>query len=209
MAKGFKNIQSNKKFKTNNTLFERVSNATNGEKKSFSWYRSTIKSIVNDNYKTNIEPYIDDERSADHDENMIVNFPKKGHLYMYEYKAKMKWLPYYDTFPLVYVIKSTKTEFFGANLHYIPPRRRIQIVEKLLQNRIDIPKICFHKYIHNHVDGLMLDLSENEWETAILLPTENFVRDIRGKKFPYDKELVWEESSLTYYDRIKAKRIVE
>jgi hypothetical protein len=55
----------------------------------------------------------------------------------------------------------------------------------------------------------MLDLSENEWETAILLPTENFVRDIRGKKFPYDKELVWEESSLTYYDRIKAKRIVE
>ena len=61
----------------------------------------------------------------------------------------------------------------------------------------------------DHVDGLMLDLSENEWETAILLPTENFVRDIRGKKFPYDKELVWEESSLTYYDRIKAKRIVE
>ena len=33
---------------------------------------------------------------------------------------------HYDRFPLVYVIKAaSKTEFWGANLHYLSPKKRI------------------------------------------------------------------------------------
>ena len=122
----------------------------------------------------------------------------------------MRWLPYYDRFPLVYVIKApNKNEFWGANLHYLSPKKRIITTKKLLQGRIDIPKKCFHKYLHNHVDGLYLDLSAKEWDTAVLLPTEDFVRDLNGLVFPIEKSIVWEDTDETFYDKIKGQRVVK
>ena len=131
-------------------------------------------------------------------------------MYMFEYKAKTKWLPYYDEFPLVYVIKATPQEFYGANLHYLTPKKRVMIVKRLLEGRIDIPRACVHKYLTNHIDGYLLDLAADEWDSAILLPIENFVRNVKGSagKFPYTKELVWEETDEKYYERIKARRVI-
>ena len=129
---------------------------------------------------------------------------------MFEYKAKMKYLPYYDRFPLVYVLKAaSKREFWGANLHYLTPKKRLQAVRKLIQGRIDLPKKCFHKYLHSHVDGFYLDLASAEWDTAILLPTEDFVKDVNGHVFPYPKEDVWKETNDSFYDNIKAQRVIE
>ena len=129
---------------------------------------------------------------------------------MFEYKAKMKHLPYYDRFPLVYVIKTIgKSEFWGANLHYLSPKKRIIVTKKLMQGRIDIPKKCFHKYLNSQVDGLVLDLASAEWDTAILLPTEDFVRDLNGMMFPIDKQLVWEDTDESFYDKIRGQRIVK
>ena len=45
-------------------------------------------------------------------------------------------------------------------------------INKLKENRIDIPRVCFHKYITDHVDGFLLDLAISEWDTAIALPVE-------------------------------------
>ena len=47
------------------------------------------------------------------DENLLRRYAVSGHLYMFEYKAKMKWLPYYDEF-LVYVMRATPDEFWGV-----------------------------------------------------------------------------------------------
>ena len=207
MAQGFKTIQKNKTYTKENTLFERISNATNGEKKSLSWYRSAVKKEAS-TYKKDMSKFVRDELGYNQDENELRRYPKQGHLMMFEYKAKMKYLPYYDKFPLVYVLKATPTEFFGANLHYMSPKKRIMATKKLMGGRIDIPKPCFHKYLQNHVDGLLLDIAIDEWDTAILLPTEDFVRNIGSTAFPYDKELVWEETNESYYDRIKGRRVV-
>ena len=128
---------------------------------------------------------------------------------MFEYKAKMKWLPYYDRFPLVYVIKSLRNEFWGANLHYLPIKKRLQATRKLMQGRVDLPKACFHKYLQPHVEGLLIDLAEDEWDTAILLPTEDFVKYTHGVMFPIDKQIVWDEVNDTYYDKLKGVRIVK
>ncbi len=207
MAQGFKSIQRNKTYTKNDTLFQRVSNLTNGEKKTLAWYRTAVKQAAA-TYKKDMSKFVRDERADNQDENELRRFPKQGHLMMFDYKAKMKYLPYYDRFPLVYVLKASPTEFFGANLHYMNPKKRIVATKKLMDGRIDIPKPCFHKYLQNHVDGLLLDISIDEWDTAILLPTEDFVKNIGSTAFPYDKELVWEETNEAYYDKIKGRRVV-
>ena len=216
MATGFASIQRNAVNTTPGykTLFERVTARTGGEKKSLSWYRSAVKA-ESSAYKKNFGKYILDEKRDNigsvqaQDQNELRPYTVQGHLYMFEYKAKMKWLPYYDRFPLVFVIKSLKNEFWGANLHYLPIKKRLQATRKLMQGRVDLPKACFHKYLQPHVEGLLIDLAEDEWDTAILLPTEDFVKYTHGVMFPIDKKSVWEEVNDAYYDKLKGVRIVK
>ncbi len=216
MATGFASIQRNTVNKTPGykTLFERVNASTKGDKKSLAWYRSAVKQEAS-RYKKNFKKYLLDERgdrggfAQEQDSNELRKHTVQGHLYMFEYKAKMKYLPYYDRFPLVYVIKSNKTEFWGANLHYLSPKKRLIATKKLMGGRIDIPKKCFHKYLHGHVDGLYLDLASSEWDTAILLPTADFVRDLNGMIFPIEQTTVWEETDDNFYDKIIAHRSVK
>ena len=217
MATGFASVQRNQVNKDPGykTLFEKVTAATGGEKKSLSWYRNAVKQQAS-SYKKNFNKYILNERSdrvgsaEEQDANELRRYAVTGHMYMFEYKAKMRWLPYYDRFPLVYVIKTAgKGEFWGANLHYLPPKKRIIATKKLMQGRIDIPKRCFHKYLHSHVEGLYLDLAATEWDTAILLPTADFVKDVNGMVFPIDQETVWEDTDENFYDKIRGQRIVK
>ena len=216
MATGFASIQRNNVNSDPGykTLFERITARTGGEKKSLSWYRSAVRAEAS-SYKKNFNKYILNEKSdrvgavEEQDANQLRRYAVQGHLYMFEYKAKMRHLPYYDRFPLVYVLKATKSEFWGLNLHYLTPKKRIICTKKLMQGRIDIPKRCFHKYLQPHVDGLMLDLASSEWDTAILLPTEDFVKDINGRAFPISKEDVWEETNEQFYDKIRGQRIVK
>ena len=217
MAQGFATIQRNITNETTGytTLFEKITELTGGQKQSFNWYKNAVRKSAMD-YKKDPSKIIRDERidnrgkEEETDENILRRYAVSGHLYMFEYKAKTKWLPYYDTFPLVYVMKASPDEFWGVNLHYMAPKKRIMVIKKLMEGRIDVPKRCFHKYLTSQVDGMMLDLAAAEWDTAILLPIENFVRNVKGSagRFPYTKELVWEETDDNYYDRIRGRRII-
>jgi len=216
MATGFASVQRNNinKDPGYKTLFERVSNKTGGEKKSLTWYRSAVKAEAS-KYKKNFNKYILDEKKdragavQEQDKNELRRYTVAGHLYMFEYKAKMKYLPYYDRFPLVYCFKAPgKHEFWGANLHYLSPKKRLIATKKLMQGRVDIPKVCFHKYLSSHVDGLYLDLAANEWDTAILLPTEDYVKNVNGRDFPIDKKIVWEDTDDKFYDKISGQRMI-
>ena len=217
MAQGFATIQRNTTNETTGytTLFEKITELTGGQKQSFNWYKNAVKKSAMD-YKKDPSKIIRDEKidsrgnEEETDENILRRYAVSGHLYMFEYKAKTKWLPYYDTFPLVYVMRASPDEFWGVNLHYMAPKKRIMVIKKLMEGRIDVPKRCFHKYLTSQVDGMMLDLAAAEWDTAILLPIENFVRNVKGSagKFSYTKELVWEETDDNYYDRIKGRRII-
>ena len=154
MAQGFATIQRNatKADAGYTTLFEKITEMTGGSKQSFSWYKNAVRKAAMD-YKKDPKKLIREEKidnrgnEEEPDENLLRRYAVSGHLYMFEYKAKMRHLPYYDTFPLVYVIKSTPTEFWGANLHYMTPKKRVMAVQRLLEGRIDIPRLCFHKYL--------------------------------------------------------------
>ena len=212
MAKGFKK-EEKQKSKGYNTLFERIKEKAGNEEQTWQWYRRTVRSMALE-YKRQPEKTIRDERrdktddEENRDENQLRRYARAGRLFLFEYKAKMKYLPYYDTFPLVYVIKANADHFFGANLHYMEPRKRMIAIEKLKNDRIDLPRSCFHKYILDHVDGFLLDLALDEWDSAIALPVEHFVKDRSGVLVPHKSSDVWKETNEKYNDRIKAKTII-
>ena len=101
MATGFAAIQRNAITSTSGykTLFEKITEKTKGEKKTFSWYRSAVKSEAS-SYNKNFNKYILNEKSddvgavQDQDANELRRYPVQGHLYMFEYKAKMKHLKF-------------------------------------------------------------------------------------------------------------------
>ena len=150
-------------------------------------------------------------KEEEQDENELRRYTVSGHMYLFEYDAKFKMrLPYWDSFPLVYVTQATRNEFWGANLHYLAPKKRVIVARQLMEGRINIPKSCFHKYLTSNVDGYFLDLASAEWATAILLPLENFVRNVKGKagRTSYTKEMVWEDTQENFYDKIKQRRVI-
>jgi len=55
-----------------------------------------------------------------------------GKMYFYFYDPKTKdTMPYYDRFPLVIPIESYNDGFLGLNLHYIAPKYRMTLLDKL------------------------------------------------------------------------------
>ncbi len=218
MAQGFKDIQRNviPEDPGYETIFEKISAATGGETKSFLWYRNAVRKEAL-RFQETPGKFIRDEiqdrvgKEEEQDENQLRRWAVSGHMYLFEYDAKFaKKLPYYDSFPLVYVIKSTRREFWGMNLHYMSPKKRVWVVKRLMDGKIDAPRSCFHKYLTGNVQGYMLDLASVEWASAILLPIENFVRTVKGKpgQIDYIKELVWEETQENFYDKYKQRRII-
>lgn len=133
-----------------------------------------------------------------------------GRMYFYYYDPKTKdSLPYYDRFPLVIPIERYSDGFLGLNLHYIHPKRRIILLDKLstiLNNRdydestrfrisydylkrasrIYEATPCIKRYLSGHVQSRFLEITANEWDIAALLPVESFAKATASK--------VWSES---------------
>ena len=193
MSQGFKPaVRSLKEDPGYETIFEKIQAKTGGESKSYEWYKQQIYSLSKD-LKLILEERRDSQQDKKHrDENELRLFPLQGRLYFFDYKATTKYLPYYDKFPLVYVIGVESTYFWGANLHYLPPKKRVYAINGMKKGKLNVPKNIVHKYLKKNTQDFYLDLAINEWETAILLPVEDFV--LQGKvSTPYDKEDVWKE----------------
>jgi len=123
-----------------------------------------------------------------------------GRMYHFFYDPKLKeTLPYYDRFPLVIPIKRYSDGFLGLNLHYLPPKRRVRLLNKLsayltndeydektrfrlsysiLQRATNLPEFepCLKRYLYLHVESRFLEIPAEEWDIACLLPTEQFAK---------------------------------
>ena len=133
-----------------------------------------------------------------------------GKMYFYFYNPKTKeTLPYYDIFPLVIPIENHTDGFIGLNLHYIHPKNRMILLDKLSEfatnsrydektrlrlsysllassSRIFEMTPCIKKYLYKHIESRFLEIQANEWDIAALLPVETFVGATNSK--------VWAES---------------
>ena len=137
-----------------------------------------------------------------------------GHMYFFYYDPKTKdKLPYYDRFPLVIPIQPYNDGFLGLNLHYIHPKHRIILLDKLSEtasdNRFDMQtKLrinynylsafsrayeatpCIKRYLGSHVESRFVEIFADEWDIAALLPVEQFVGATKNK--------VWTDSRKKY-----------
>lgn len=130
-----------------------------------------------------------------------------GHMYFYFYEAKMKdKLPYYDRFPLVLPVEQYQDGFLGLNLHYINPRQRIVLLDKLSEftnnskydkttrfrlsydvlksaTKIYEQSACLKRYLYSNIGSRFLKINADEWDIAALLPFESFIGASSSKVF--------------------------
>jgi hypothetical protein len=134
-------------------------------------------------------------------------------MYFYYYDPKTKdRLSYYDKFPLVIPIEQYPDGFLGLNLHYIHPKQRILLLDKLsefasnrnydertrLKLSYDLLKAtsmayqatpCIKRYLFSQVQSRFVEITADEWDIAALLPVEQFVGAPRTKVWDDSKEL--------------------
>ena len=109
-----------------------------------------------------------------------------GQLYFFTYEAQTRQ-PFYDMYPLSYVIEMRSNGFLGCNLHYLQLTQREELAMSLLNNSaqgaIAVPSRTLHKYVYTGVRGQPYRIPNSEWMDVAQLPTEKFV-DMRGISVP-------------------------
>ena len=130
-----------------------------------------------------------------------------GKMYFFFYDPKTKdSLPYYDRFPLVIPIERYSDGFLGLNLHYIHPKQRIILLDKLSDTatnkkfdektklRLSYQYLatastafqvmpCIKRYLFNHLTSRFLEIPADEWDIAALLPVEQFEKASTSKVY--------------------------
>lgn len=124
-----------------------------------------------------------------------------GKMFMYFYDPKHKdTLPYYDRFPVIFVIETYADGFLGINLHYLPPVWRAKLMDALYTTinnkrydetsklRINYQllagsarmrwfKPCVKRYLYSHVRSNMVEVPITEWDYCAMLPLERFKKE--------------------------------
>jgi len=105
-----------------------------------------------------------------------------GEFYLFEYKPKfLKRLDHWDRYPMVIVGDSTPDGFYGANLHYMEPKKRVNLAEKIINKEgANIPRSIWHRYIIDKADNLFFKIPEEDVLEMAVLPLEQFY-DNRNK----------------------------
>lgn len=174
----FKEISSNPQFTPN---------------RSMDWFRKKIKEAGG----LNLKPA--DKRLFTQNQEYVRNRIYPGSLYFYGYNPKYKnVLPYYDMFPLTFIIGATSTHFTGINFHYLPMHIRITLFDKLmkhqttwhlddkkrikadwtlLSNAARYPEVgpAVKQYLISHVMTKFIRVPLDDMKIAMLLPVEKFI----------------------------------
>lgn len=153
------------------------------------WYRSKAGEIGRNSARPN-RFLTDSER--------MQSKPEPGMMYMFFYDAKTKDdLPYWDKFPLIFMIEGADGGFTGLNLHYLPLRLRARLMDALYsltsnqrydnRTRLQLSysilkgaaryrlfKPCFKRYLNSNVRSRFVYVHPSEWDIALFLPTERF-----------------------------------
>ena len=134
----------------------------------------------------------------------------KMYFYFYDPKTKEK-MKYYDRFPLVIPIERYNDGFLGLNLHYIHPKYRMTMLDKLSATannssydektklRISYQYLtaaskvfeatpCIKRYLFSQIESRFLEISADEWDIAALLPMESFVGASTSKVYADSQE---------------------
>lgn len=167
------------------------------------WYRETARKISRINERTLMRG----------DQSRLVTKPIVGQMYMFYYDPKYKEeLAYYDRFPLIFPFRKVQGGFFGINLHYLPLQFRARLMDGLYDyannTRYDestklrmnysllqsVAKLryfapCVKHYLDDHVQSRFMYIYPSEWDVALFLPTERFVKATKTQVWADSKKM--------------------
>lgn len=170
-------------------------------KEAQNWFRRKVKDLGDVNNRSLLK---DDALD-------ITKNPLAGSMVMYFYDPKYKAvLPYYDRFPLTIMVQPAPGGFHGLNLHYLAPGVRARFLDELMgtapknindKTRIKITynklagaqkykefKPCFKHYLTKHIKSNMARVPMTEWNIAVFLPTEQFVKVKKESVYRYSRK---------------------
>jgi hypothetical protein len=114
---------------------------------------------------------------------------RPGEMLVYTYNPKLKdTLAYYDENPLIVFLERTTDGWYGINLHYLPPRMRADLLFDIQYNSKKLPQIvkaleknpmtkpCLKRYLAKQLTTKPVGIPKDQWEIAIQLPFESFVK---------------------------------
>jgi hypothetical protein len=167
------------------------------------WYREKAQKIA----RTRVSP-----------EKMLagrkVNAPGVGRMYHFQYDPKLKQtLPYYDVFPLIFMVGPAPGGFYGLNLHYLPPTLRAKLMDALYgittNKKFDAStklalsyntlkgagkykyfKPTFKHYLWEHVQSPFIPIESAEWDIALFLPTHRFRKASSQKVYSDSRSMI-------------------
>ena len=172
-------------------IFDKYRYDKNVAKKSATWFQQQVLLLS----KKRITP----NQVLRNDPKAITNTIVPGKLYMYFYDPKTKAdLPYYDKFPLVFPFRKTDDGFIGLNMHYLPHKLRLVLMDRLLMfknndkfdattklryswqlidgvSKFALAKPCVKRYLKDHLRSPLVNVTADDWATAMMLPVERFV----------------------------------
>lgn len=179
--------------------FGKAQGRTPGTRDAMDWFRDKGATITRVNINREMENKAQIQRN--------ISTADIGKLFHYFYDPKLKkQLPYYDRFPLTFIAGIYPDGFLGINLHYLPHIYRARLMDalysiassgdekslalsyKLLKHasKFKYFKPCVKRYLNEHIRSRFLNIKSDQWDLALLLPTERFSK--------HGKAYVWEQS---------------
>lgn len=168
------------------------------------WFRDKASQVSRQD--TNVEQLV----SRAQRQSKTVAKPTVGRMFMYKYDPKHKLtLPYYDSFPLIFMIEQYSDGWLGLNLHYLSPVYRARLMDALYEvvsndrydsrtklvlnykvlkaaSRYKYFEPCVKRYLTSHVKSSMVEVHSKEWDYVMMLPLARFQKQTQ--------RFVWDES---------------
>ena len=158
--------------------------------KSNSWYRNNVKKIYD---KATARKLMN--------QGKLIGRPSVGRLNLFFYDPKTKdRLPYYDRFPLVFIIELYEDGFLGMNFHYLPYNLRARLLEELDNRnfrrnysqlkRIKLIRPTIKRYLRAHYRSGFMRLEKDDYIPAIFMPVAKFEKASESKVFADSRRMV-------------------
>jgi hypothetical protein len=133
-----------------------------------------------------------------------------GKMYLFKYDAKHKdTLPFWDAYPLVFIVDIQRDGLLSLNLHYLPPNLRARLMDQLYgiavsydgdrkklamtydllkgAARFSYFKPCIKKHLFSQIRSKFMMVPHSKWDMAMMLNIERFQKA--------SSEEVWKESA--------------
>jgi hypothetical protein len=180
-------------------FIQSVVKAAQGRPRSTDWYKDKIREFG----KPGALDLIRDGKRK--------KSPFYGRLNMFFYDPKFKkTLPYYDTFPLVLPLEPYSDGFLGINLHYLPMKLRLQLLDRLVDysnntkfdestildvdysrlKNINLIKPTLKRYLAGRVKTDFRRIDADEFMVAALLPVQRFKKGSASEVYSDSRKMI-------------------